>query len=194
MNSRERILSAVRKSQPEFLPLPERYAPPPGESSADRFAASLQGIGGQARVLAPGEDLPAVLRELFPEARRVVSADPVVAAHYLHDPEATVHRSLEDVEVALIRPAFGVAENGAVWVTEAELKIRVLPFICEHLVALLSVRDIVPHMQAAYARIGSADYGFGAFIAGPSKTADIEQSLVLGAHGPKTMTVLLLPG
>jgi len=47
-------------------------------------------------------------------------------------------------------------------------------------------------MHHAYDRIGDADYGFGLFLAGPSKTADIEQSLVLGAHGSRSMTVFLV--
>ena len=99
---------------------------------------------------------------------------------------------MQDVDVAILQARFGVAENGAVWVTEEDIKIRVLPFIPEHLVALLYTKDIVPTMHQAYERIGTEDYSFGAFIAGPSKTADIEQSLVLGAHGPKSMTILLL--
>jgi len=70
--------------------------------------------------------------------------------------------------------------------------IRVLPFITQHLAVVLSRKNIVHNMQEAYERIGTVPYGFGVFIAGPSKTADIEQSLVLGAHGPKTMTVFLL--
>ncbi len=110
----------------------------------------------------------------------------------INDHKSIPHHSLQDVDVAIIRAQFAVAENGAVWVTEEDLKIRVLPFICEHLVALVDKRNMVATMHDAYDKIGSADYGFGVFIAGPSKTADIEQSLVLGAHGPKSMTVFIL--
>ena len=69
---------------------------------------------------------------------------------------------------------------------------RALPFIAENLALVIHKKDIVPHMHAAYERIAEANYGFGTFIAGPSKTADIEQSLVLGAHGPRSMTVFLI--
>ena len=85
-----------------------------------------------------------------------------------------------------------VAENGAVWLSEDQLQVRVLPFICQHLAVLVNQKDIVHNMHEAYDKIGSSVYGYGAFIAGPSKTADIEQSLVLGAHGPRGMTVFLM--
>jgi L-lactate dehydrogenase complex protein LldG len=77
-------------------------------------------------------------------------------------------------------------------VTEDVIGQRVLPFICQHLAVVVDAKNIVPTMHEAYQRIGDSLYGFGTFIAGPSKTADIEQSLVLGAHGPRSMTVFLL--
>lgn len=105
------------------------------------------------------------------------------------DPDA--HR-LKDVDIAIMQAAFGVAENGALWVPEEQLPVRVLPFICQHLVVLVSADQIVHHLHDAYAAIGEANFGFATFIAGPSKTADIEQSLVLGAHGPRSLSIFLV--
>jgi len=56
--------------------------------------------------------------------------------------------SLAEVEVLEIDGEFGVAENGAIWLTEDALPHRVAPFICQHLV--INVKKIVPHMHAAY--------------------------------------------
>jgi L-lactate dehydrogenase complex protein LldG len=104
--------------------------------------------------------------------------------------------ALENVDLAILPTHFGVAENGACWITEAQMVQRALPFITQHLALVLRREDILPDMHAAYERIAALDaeepYGFAAFIAGPSKTADIEQSLVLGAHGPASLTVFLL--
>jgi L-lactate dehydrogenase complex protein LldG len=72
------------------------------------------------------------------------------------------------------------------------MNVRVLPFISQHLAVVISKDNLVPTMSQAYAKIGSAEYGYGAFIAGPSKTADIEQSLVIGAHGPRSLSVFIL--
>nr|WP_256534367.1 LUD domain-containing protein [Lewinella sp. JB7] len=95
------------------------------------------------------------------------------------------------VDVTVLRARLGVAENGAMWVSETEAVHRVLPFITQHLVLVVRTSDLVGTMHEAYRRIDVAETGFGVFIAGPSKTADIEQSLVIGAHGPRSLTVCL---
>jgi L-lactate dehydrogenase complex protein LldG len=99
---------------------------------------------------------------------------------------------LEPVHKAFIKAGIGVAENGAVWVKESQMINRLLPFICQHLVIVLEKEKLVSTMHHAYQKINSFEEGFGVFIAGPSKTADIEQSLVIGAHGARSLTVYLL--
>lgn len=97
------------------------------------------------------------------------------------------------LEGVLLQGEFGVAENGAIWVPETAMPDRVIPFICRHLYLMLSASALVGTMHEAYRRISGQEHGYGVFISGPSKTADIEQSLVIGAHGPLSLTVLLIP-
>jgi L-lactate dehydrogenase complex protein LldG len=109
-----------------------------------------------------------------------------------HKSQNNTPHSFQNVDVTILRAEFGVAENGALWVTDDAMPDRVLPFICSHLAIIVTAASIVPTLHHAYEKIGLAKYEFGTFIAGPSKTADIEQSLVLGAHGAKTMTCFLI--
>lgn len=191
MSSRETILAAVRGAQPQLVPPPEKVYASGKTGSIEQFQTTLKTIGANVLIINGDEAVVETIEKLFPEAKRMISSVTTIERHLLNYQDNFVHHSLQDVDVAIIEGQFGVAENGAVWVTEEDLKIRVLPFICEHLVAIVDADTIVADMHTAYDQIGSADYGFGVFIAGPSKTADIEQSLVLGAHGPKSMTVLI---
>lgn len=193
MSSREKILAAVKQNQPpaEALPGLEGIAAIQFENKEEKFKSVLQGIGGTILAANSLDEVFAYTRQHFTEGDRFITTiEGTGNMAVLTGDEAAL--SLEDLEAAVIRAEFGVAENAAVWVTHASVKIRVLPFICQHLVVVLNPKDIVNNMHEAYARIGDTGYGFGAFIAGPSKTADIEQSLVLGAHGPKSMTIFLL--
>ena len=99
---------------------------------------------------------------------------------------------LEKLEKVYLRGTLGVAENGAVWVYESQMMNRLLPFICQHLILVIDKAAILPTMHHAYNKIDVAKEGFGIFIAGPSKTADIEQSLVIGAHGARTATIYVV--
>lgn len=191
MSNRDTILQKVRAAKPQLLPLPLVPQKPQTVDAVKSFQTVLESIGGRVVFLNGDDTIEEKITSLFPQANRIVSSMVSVEKYFLNQYKNIRHHSLQDVDVAVIEARFGVAENGAVWVTEEDLKVRVLPFICEHLVAIVDEKNILPTMHDAYAEIGSADYSFGVFIAGPSKTADIEQSLVLGAHGPKTMTVLL---
>ncbi|MDR1758113.1 MAG: LUD domain-containing protein [Bacteroidales bacterium] len=99
---------------------------------------------------------------------------------------------MEKIDTALFAGRFAVAENGAIWLEDEDLPQRVLPFITQKLVLQIHVSKVVDTMQEAYQQISLQNTGFGVFISGPSKTADIEQSLVYGAHGARELTVIML--
>jgi L-lactate dehydrogenase complex protein LldG len=99
--------------------------------------------------------------------------------------------TLSSLDHVIVRGDIGVGENGAIWLPESNIEKRILSFITLHLIVIVSKNDLVHDMHQAYSKIKELP-GFGLFVAGPSKTADIEQSLVIGAHGPKRMTVLLI--
>jgi L-lactate dehydrogenase complex protein LldG len=193
MNTREKILAAVLQNQPPSTDLPDISAfkgndPNPVQTYINVFTE----IGGRAISVTDLAAVKPLLADLFDGTRRTVTTLPELSeVAELLSPTADPHTFL-DVEVAVIRAHLAVAENGAVWLTDDVMGQRIIPYICQHLAVVVTAESIVPTLHEAYAQIGTGQYGFGAFIGGPSKTADIEQSLVMGAHGPITMTVFIV--
>lgn len=193
MNSRESILAAVKQNQPPLSPLPDISMFEVSEVDiAAKYTDIFTGIGGQVFRLSRLDVIKEIMPEHFDISKRVVTTlQELSDIAELISVDADPH-SYEDVELAIIKARFAVAENGAVWLTEDVMGQRIIPYICQHLAVVVFESSLVSTMHDAYAKIASEDYGFGGFIGGPSKTADIEQALVLGAHGPLSMTVFLI--
>jgi L-lactate dehydrogenase complex protein LldG len=193
MNTREKILQAVLNNQPPATVLPDISRFKGDEQDlVQKYMNVFKAIGGTA-ILA--DDIGAVgtlVKTNYDTAKRIVTTIPELSDRFEKINESVDPHSYADVELAIIKAHFGVAENGAVWVTDDLMGQRIIPYICQHLAIVISAGSLVPTLHEAYEITGSGDYGFGGFIGGPSKTADIEQALVLGAHGPLTMTVYLL--
>ena len=86
----------------------------------------------------------------------------------------------------------GVAENGAIWCYDFLGEKRANLFTCTELIITVKKENLVSNMHEAYKNIDLSKKDFGTFIAGPSKTADIEQSLVIGAHGAMSLHIILI--
>lgn len=193
MSSREQILAAIRQNQPDQAQLPvlDGFShPEAGDPST--FRKVVETLGGQVYEIQSYTAIQPLIAEHYTDVTRVVAIKPDYFPGAATEWQEGDGRQLEQVDLAIIPGQLGVAENGAIWVTEEEMGVRVLPFITQHLAIVLERTAILPTMHDAYAHIGRPATGFGVFIAGPSKTADIEQSLVLGAHGAKSLTVFLI--
>jgi L-lactate dehydrogenase complex protein LldG len=186
------MLESIRANQPGGTELPDIESfRKDAANSVEKYIEVLEWIGGKVYRVKSYDEIMEIIQENFTDAKRIVSTVPEINIFPQVNLDEDPHL-LENIDLAIIKPHFAVAENSAVWVTDDILRERVLPFICQYIAVILQVKDIVPTMHHAYERIGNAEYGFGTFIAGPSKTADIEQSLVLGAHGPKGLTAFIL--
>lgn len=194
-SARSDILDAVRsrRAAPAELPsLSGAWITYPDRIR--QFAETLRGVGGTCREVRDESQLRGELAQLEPmkSARKICSLVPG-AAHATFDlAQVDDPHELEDVDVAIARGDFAVAENGAVWVTDRDMKHRAILFITQHLVLVVPRDQVIDNMHQAYERLSFAGTGFGVFLSGPSKTADIEQSLVIGAHGPRSLTVFLV--
>jgi L-lactate dehydrogenase complex protein LldG len=192
-SSLDRILATVKQNQPVAAALPQiinydqRY-----EDVVEKYVEVLRFIGGEAHLVKDYEEVLNIVKGNFAHAKRIVSTCEELSSvaeinTLIEDPH-----TLADVDLFITTATIGVAENGALWVKDEQLHSRALPFIAQQIAIIIKKENIVATMHDAYDVIGNAEYGYAAFIAGPSKTADIAQSLVLGAHGPKTMAVFIL--
>jgi L-lactate dehydrogenase complex protein LldG len=189
------ILESVRRNRPAAAPLPALdHAWTTYADQRSQFIAMLESVGGQAVVVRDADQMNYELRRLpqYETALKVASLVPGVESNNVDLSAINSPHDLADIDVAVLPGQFAVAENAAVWVTDQNVALRALYFICQHLVLVVPADQIVDHMHAAYERLAFDAPLFGAFISGPSKTADIEQSLVIGAHGPRSLTVYLL--
>jgi len=156
-----------------------------------QFMNMTKSVGGNAIEVEKGRDINALIRELYPDAKEIASNLPEITIATRNPDEVGRARDLNGTDIGVVRGVFGVAENACVWIPQT-MKEKAVMFISENLVILLSKSQIVNNMHEAYRRIQFNDYGYGTFISGPSKTADIAQVLVMGAQAARSATVLLL--
>jgi L-lactate dehydrogenase complex protein LldG len=194
ISSRETILNAIRKNLPK-----QRVEHPAipgfgwtGGPLKAAFEQHLREAGGAAHEVASAAEGNAKLMALHPQAKVVCSAVPEVTGTRRIEDVSDPHE-LADVDVGVVRAEFGVAESGAVWLTEQDLVVSGLPFLSQHLIVLLDPEQIVPDMHKAYARVRLDATAYGCFMMGPSATADVEATLVHGAQGPRSLNVFFLP-
>ncbi|MEP0712970.1 LUD domain-containing protein [Algoriphagus sp.] len=186
MSSKTSILSAIKGLHMEEKPLPEIPDFAIAEDLVATYTAALSGNKGS---VVTKEELEQLLDET--NFGKIYSASPTFSSYTTCDLPSHP-AGFADLDLAIIEGQFASAENGAIWLDESNLDLRALPFITAHLVIVIKKENIVGNMHQAYELIGSSSSGFGVFIAGPSKTADIEQSLVVGAHGAMSLKVVIL--
>lgn len=193
MTSKELILKKIKENNivpevnlPEYDNFGITY-----DNKFEQFSTIIKTVGGDA-ILTSKEKLDVLISSLYSEEKVIVSnVEESNLGNFIANDESDSH-NLKDVDLAIVKGEFAVAENGAVWIKNNENRHRSLYFIAQNIVIVVSKSDIVNNMHEAYEKISFDDKGYGVFVSGPSKTADIEQSLVIGAHGPKSGYVIFL--
>lgn len=194
MSTKEHILSRYRKN----INVGEQYDMPnldalKGVTYTDpvaQFISMSNTVGAKVAELEKDVDINGLIKRLYPEAKVFASNMAEITIATLNPDTVGTAQELNGTDVGIVRGELGVAENGCVWIPQT-MKERAVCFISEYLVIVLSRRAIVSNMHQAYARINMTDYGYGTFISGPSKTADIAQALVMGAQAARGVTVIL---
>ncbi|MBD2700405.1 LUD domain-containing protein [Spirosoma sp. BT702] len=194
MTSREQILANVKANQPALHPLPEQFRfTSVFPDIVQQFMDILAFVGGKAERVSDYEAIKKHIQEYYPGMTNVATTIPELASLADTTLAVTDPHDLASLNLAIIEGQLAVAENGAIWLDERQLPQRVTPMITQYLAIVIRESTLVPNMHDAYQRITVNTTGFGTFLSGPSKTADIEQSLVIGAHGARSLIVYMLP-
>ncbi len=196
MSNKEDILKKYRANVREKFDMPDlsdikaiTYPDP-----LVQFIKMTESVGGHVIEVKEGQDINELVKEMYPDAKEIASNLPEVTIATRNPDTVGRARDLNGTDVGIIRGLFGVAENACVWIPQT-MKEKAVCFISENLVILLPKSQIVHNMHEAYKRIKFDETydGYGTFISGPSKTADIAQVLVMGAQAARSATILLLP-
>jgi L-lactate dehydrogenase complex protein LldG len=193
VSARDEILSALRAAVPAPVELPDasRLRAIQYPDLHERFAQSVVEVGGRClRVRGPLEEALRTVPE-YAAARKVVSLVPGVAKANVDLASVVDPHELQDVDFCVLPAELGVAENGACWIIRHGGANRASAFLTQHLAIVVRADALVHNLHEAYERISIPSPGFGMWLSGPSKTADIEQALVIGAHGARSCTVLV---
>ena len=190
---REAILKSIKENKPDLLPIPKINADAFAEdiNLKDIFKSNIALVGGNIKEIKK-EAIDLEIKALYSNAKHIVSVTTKSSLGTVSVSKDTDPHNLENIDLAIVEGELGVSENGAIWVTANNSMVRALPFITNDLVIILEKEKLCLHMLQAYDNISQRDRDFGVFISGPSKTADIEQCLVVGAHGAMSLTVLLV--
>jgi len=192
MSSREKILQQIKLNKPAETTLPAKARFDSNyENTEKKFTEVLASVYTEVIVASSREDLKAKVTEMYAGVTNRATTVPFLSDWADFSLNISDPHDLETIEIAVLQAEFGVAENGAVWISDNHLPHRVLPFITQNLAFVIPRSKIVNNLHDAY-QILSDTTGWGCFISGPSKTADIEQSLVIGAHGARSLVIFLL--
>lgn len=192
MSYKDELLDKLRRNTREQYDMPEGdVAGITYDDTVAQFISMSEAVGSRVVEAKPGETLDDIVRRAYPDAKVIASTLPQLTTATLNPDNVPDAQSLNGTDVGVVEGSIGVAENGCVWIP-LSMKEKAVCFICEYLVIVLPKSGIVNNMHEAYSRLDMPATGLGTFISGPSKTADIEQALVMGAQAARGVTVVIV--
>lgn len=194
MSARDNILARLRGGTPAG----RRAEPPRPVLSGDplgRFINRLEAAGATLERLDDRDAVPAAVQ------RRVatlaidgaVAVAPALARLPWPDDMALDIGTTDGVaRLAVSQAHAGIAETGSLVMLSGPATPTLLNFLPEHQVVVLEAGSVLRHLDEALLLLDASLPRALNLVTGPSRTADVEQTLQLGAHGPRSLHVLLL--
>jgi L-lactate dehydrogenase complex protein LldG len=191
MSCREQILGRIRNNRPRLnRPLPDVPLFDATEISLfETFRQNLERMGGLFLNPPTSGDALAPVQAKIATAKVVCSTVPEIAGNR-NIADIRRPQDLADVDFAIVRASFAVAETGSVLLSDANLEVNSVAYLAQHLIVLLDPADIVINLHLAYRRQEFRDRHYASFHTGPSATADIEGVLIHGAQGVRSFSVV----
>lgn len=193
MSNKEDILRRFRANVKEKFDMPNLndIKSVTYEDVLRQFIDISESVGAKVVKIESYESINDLIKKCYPEAKTISSNLPEVTIATSNPDYVEDAQTLNGTDVGVIKGEFGVAENGCIWIPQT-MKEKAVCFISENLIIILEKDRILNNMHEAYKQIAFNDYGYGTFISGPSKTADIAQVLVMGAQAARSVTVVLV--
>jgi len=185
--SKAEIIAAIQKNKPPLVPLPAMVDY--GITYADtlsQFKESLTSIHALLETYSSVDNF----RQTFTKTDQANNA---VYWQMDHQANETINMPHDYAHLthAIYQGCVAVAENGAIFIDFTNEAHRSPFVLAQNLYIIIDQKHIVDNMHQAYGKINH-QCSYGVFVSGPSKTADIQQSLVIGAHGVRSLTVILI--
>lgn len=181
-----RTICEAALAQPERGPQPEMPA-----DLVVRFVEKALSLSSSVERLASSADVPAAVARFLAAGgwgnQLVLSADQVALSWAANGLEVAVRPAVDTDRVGLTGCFCAIAETGTVMLLSGEESPATLSLLPETHIAVVAESRIVATMEDAFALLRAERGGIPRainFVSGPSRTGDIEQTIVLGAHGP----------
>lgn len=190
-SSRETILSLIRENQPTSIPRPElSFEKQTFENPVERFCELVESVGGMTKIVKSSDEIKAF--SSIQDKDKVLSALEGIPEQNIERSRIKTPHDMKEIDYCCFHTNLAVAENGAFLTKCEDFDYRSVYFLAQHLIVTINASDIKNNMHEAYREVDVDDLGeFSVFISGPSKTADIEQCLVIGAHGARSLQVFI---
>ena len=191
-SSRNKILALVKKNMPEEIPHPGiTFEKQTFESPVDRFCELIEMVGGMTRKVKADENLQEYSK--ISEKDKVISSISFIKDQNIDRENLKTPHDMKEIDYCCFHVDLAVAENGAILTSCEDFPFRSVYFLAQHLIVTVKAETIKNNMHEAYEVLTGLETGdFTVFISGPSKTADIEQCLVIGAHGARSLQVFII--